>query len=305
MRCDRSPAPFDVPPLKNDDVAGIERAAHGELERNLFVGEGAKRDRLAAGFAHGRGDDGAVAVVNAGRPQRLAGLDQFIAGRQHGHARPAHHIDRRKPAGCEHADLSRANPGAAAQQGLAARNIGAGVRNKLPGRRRPFQFDRGRGTVIEQLGLFDHHHGVGAARNDAAGGDRRRGAGRHFDRRLDAAGDHFGIERKPLACAIAGTRGIGGAHGKAVDIGTVERRRIDRRNDVGGKNTRQRGSKRLTFRGKRRPIDASLETPPRFVRRDHFEKLLLARRAADRIENGRAALFLIYDHGFTATSVPC
>ena len=98
--------------------------------------------------------------------------------------------------------------------------------------------------MLDQFGLLDHHHGVGAARDDAAGGDRGRGAGPHFHRRRDAAGDHFGIERKALRRAVAGAGRIGGAHGKAVDIGAIERRRVDRRDHVGGKHAGKRRAER-------------------------------------------------------------
>ena len=94
----------------------FERPAHGDFERGLLVRERAERHRLAAGFDDGRGNDGAVAVVDAAGSQRPAGLDQLVAGRQHGDTRPAHHLDRGQAAGRQHADLARADPRAAAQQ---------------------------------------------------------------------------------------------------------------------------------------------------------------------------------------------
>ena len=114
-RWDRSPAPFEVPPDEHHHVAGIERRAHRELERDLVVGKRAERHRLAAGFGDGGRDDGAVAVVDAGRLERPAGRDQFVAGREHRHARPAHHLDGREPARRQHADLARADARAAPQ----------------------------------------------------------------------------------------------------------------------------------------------------------------------------------------------
>ena len=144
MRCDRSPAPFDVPPRQHHDVAGLERAAHGQFERDFFVRKRAERHRLAAGFDDRGGDDGAVAVIDAAGPQRPAGLDQLIAGREHGDARAAHHVDRRKTARREHADLARADLRAAAQQRFAARDVGAGIGDELPARRGAAQIDRRR-----------------------------------------------------------------------------------------------------------------------------------------------------------------
>ena len=49
------------------------------------------------------GDDGAVAVVDPRRAERPAGRHQFVAGRQHGDARPPHHVDlgdARRPPAC-------------------------------------------------------------------------------------------------------------------------------------------------------------------------------------------------------------
>ena len=53
-------------------------------------------NRLAARFRDGGGNDGAIAVIDAGRTQRLAGLHQFVAGREHGDVRLAHDLDRRR-----------------------------------------------------------------------------------------------------------------------------------------------------------------------------------------------------------------
>jgi hypothetical protein len=154
--------------------------------------------------------------------------------------------------------------------------------------------------------VLDHHHRIGAARDDAAGGDRRRCAGRHFDGGRNAAGDHFGIERKTFWRAVAGACGVGGAHGKAVDIGAVERRRIDRRDHVGCEHARQRRAEGETLTAERRAIDAGIETTARLVGGNHFEELLLPRSLLDGVEDRRAACagFGIYGHALTATGVP-
>ncbi len=136
MRCERSPAPFEVPPRQHHHVAATERAAHGVVERLFVVGKGAEGNRFAAGFADGRRDDRAVGVVDAGRLQRLAGRHQFVAGREHGDLRPAHDIDLGDAAGGQHADLARADARAAPQQRLAARDVGAGIGNELSRRER-------------------------------------------------------------------------------------------------------------------------------------------------------------------------
>ena len=281
---------------QDDDVTSFERRAHRRFERRLVVREDAEYHRLAAGFGDGRGEDRAVAVIDAARTQRLPGLDELVAGRQHRDAWAAHHLDRGEAAGGQHADLARADRRALAQQSFAARDVGAGVGNELAARRRPAQIDRGGGGVFEKLGLFDHHHRIGAARDDAAGRDGGGCAG--FDRngRSDAAGDHFRVEGKPLRRAVAGARGIGGADGKTVDVGTVERRRIDRRDHVGGKDAAQAGIERQRLGAERREIDARLKAPVRFLGTDYFEELLLPRGAAHRVEDRRALLFRFQGH---------
>jgi hypothetical protein len=159
--------------------------------------------------------------------------------------------------------------------------------------------------------MLDHHHRVGAARDDAAGRDRRRRAGRHLERRLNPAGDHFGIEREAARRAVAGAGGIGGTHGETVDIGAVERRRIDRRDDIGCEHAGERRGERHGFAAKRRAIDAGFEAASRHLRRNHFEELFLPRRAPHRVEDRRAALAMFfwfflwfYGHDLTATTVP-
>ena len=68
MACERSPAPFEVPPESTTMSLSFKRLAHRFLQHRRVVGKGAEDDRLAAGFGNGGGDDGAVAVVDACRP---------------------------------------------------------------------------------------------------------------------------------------------------------------------------------------------------------------------------------------------
>ena len=161
--------------------------------------------------------------------------------------------------------------------------------------------------------MLDHHHGVGAARNDAAGRNRRRGAGHHLDRRLDTAGDHFGIEREAFRRPVAGADGVGGAHSEAVDVGAVEWRRIDRRDNIGCEHTGERRGKRQNFAAERRAIDARFETQVRLRGGDHVEELFLPRGAPHRVEARRPLAagrfrqrtgFLDHGHDLTATGVP-
>ncbi len=118
-------------------------------------------------------DDRAIGVVDRGRAQRLARLHQLVAGGDHGDARPARDGNLRDPAGRAHADLARADHGAGAQQRLAARDVGTGIGHELPGRGGAADLDR---ATADRLGMLDHDDGVGAARQRAAGRNRRRGS---------------------------------------------------------------------------------------------------------------------------------
>ena len=74
-------------------------------------------------------------------------------------------------------------------------------RNELSGRDSAAQFDGG--DALDQLGVLDHHHSVGAARHHTAGRDGGRGAGRDFELRRVAAGDHFRVELELFGAASA------------------------------------------------------------------------------------------------------
>ena len=104
--------------------------------------------------------------------------------------------------------------------------------------------DRRCGLVLDQLGVFDHHHRVGAARNDAAGRDRRCGASGHFKSWCNTAGDDLAIERETLRCARSGAQRICCPQRETVDVGPIERRRVDRGDHVSGDDARQCSGKR-------------------------------------------------------------
>ena len=85
---------------------------------------------------------------------------------------------------------------------------------------------------------------------------------------------------KIFGLRVAGAGGIGGAHREAVDIGAVERRRIDRGDDVVRQHAVERGGERHGLGGERREIEMLLEARARLLGRHHFEELLLPRRRA-------------------------
>ena len=59
-----------------------------------------------------------------------------------------------------------------------------------------------------------------------------------------AAGDHLGVERDLLRRAVGGAGGVGGAQRKAVDIGAVERRHVDRRGEIVRQHAAERSRER-------------------------------------------------------------
>ena len=121
----------------------------------------------------------------------------------------------------------------APQHHLAARDVGAGIGDELAGRDRAAHVDRRRSVAVDQLGVLDHHHGVGAARDHAAGRDRGRGARRRL--RAPAHGRRRStspLSAKPARRDVARARGVGGAQREAIDIGAIERRHVDRRGHI-------------------------------------------------------------------------
>ena len=68
----------------------------------------------------------------------------------------------------------------------AARDIESGVRDSFPGRNRAANFEQL--LLFPVIGVLDHHDGIGSARNDSAGGDRRGGPCAEFLDRLDSGG---------------------------------------------------------------------------------------------------------------------
>ena len=248
---------------QHQHVAFRKRLAHRRFKRGLVIGDGAEKMRFAAILVDRRRDDRAIGVVDRGRPQRFARLHQFISGRDHRDARLARHRNFSDAAGRQHADLARTDDGAGAQQGLAARDVGAGIRDELPGRRGTADLDRARAGGLRVL---DHHDGIRAARQRAAGRDRRRRARQHRPLRRDTAGDHLVVEPQAYGRGFVRRGEIGRAHRKAVDIGTVERRHVDRRRDVLAQRTTKRIRELARLAGDRPRKQRGLETrqaPPR------------------------------------------
>ncbi len=134
--CERSPAPFEVPPDRTTMSHAPAPSRTAVSSAASSSGKAPSGDRLAAGLGDGGGDDRAVAVVDL---RRLAALRPAPPARRRSRApRPAAAAPRRPRRGRsgQHADLARADARAAAQQRLAARDVGAGIGDELSRRRR-------------------------------------------------------------------------------------------------------------------------------------------------------------------------
>ena len=103
-----------------------------------------------------------------------------------------------------------------------------------------------------------------------------------------AAGEHLGVERQAARRGIGCADRVGGAQRKAVHIGAVERRHVDRRRHVVREHAAERIGERNGLGGKRRKIEMLLEARLRLLGRDDFEELLLPRGRAHRIEQARS-----------------
>ena len=227
---------------QHQHVAGCERIAHRGFELRLVVGNGAEKHRLAAILGDRRGDDRAIGVVDRGRAQRQTRLHQFVAGRDDGDARPARDGDfaqcRRPPACRSRASRSWCRRAAAPRR--------ARCRNRH--RRRIARATRRGGS---------RSRGIRPAacvrpsrwRRRRAAPDRRSQSRSRFP--TTPAASARCRRRSPRRSAIMRTGAaspadgkIGGAHRKAIDIGAVERRHVDRRHHV----LRQRAAERIRKR---------------------------------------------------------
>ncbi|MGY3508977.1 hypothetical protein ACVIQY_001952 [Bradyrhizobium sp. USDA 3051] len=164
-----------------------------------------RKTALSAVLVDRSSDDRAVGIVNRSRREHLAGLNQFVAGGDHGHTRFAHDAHLGKTASRQHAHLARAHDRAGAQQRLAARDIGSCVGYELPGRGGATDVDGGRSR---RLGMLDHDHGIGTARQRTAGGNRRCRSRRHLQRGYGAAVNSLAIQPEANLRTFAGCRKV-------------------------------------------------------------------------------------------------
>ena len=76
--------------------------------------------------------------------------------------------------------------------------------------------------------MFDHDDGIRAARDHAAGGDRHRLAGSNGYLRNDTRVNHLVGESHAARHFLGRAERVLSDHGKAIDVGAIERRHVDR-----------------------------------------------------------------------------
>jgi len=125
--------------------------------------------------------------------------------------------------------------------------------------------------------LLNHHHSVGPTRDHTARGDCSACTGRDRDDWGVTAGDDFPVKRESFSIAITGAPRVRRTHGKAINVGPVERGCIDWCHDVTGEHTGKSIWQRHGLGGKRQEIQMALEAGARLFRRNNFKELFLSR----------------------------
>ena len=137
----------------------------------------------------------------------------------------------------EHAGVAAGQDRSAPQDCFAGGDVGAGKRDAAAGGHGAADvhvvsgFSRtgaGLAKARHYIRVFDHHDGVGAARHHAAGGDRHGLAGSNDGRRDDAGVNHLVGQAHAARDFLRRAECVLGHHGKAIDVGAIERRHIDR-----------------------------------------------------------------------------
>ena len=93
--------------------------------------------------------------------------------------------------------------------------------------------------IVPYIGVLDHHDGVGAARNHAAGRDRHGLTWPHVNLRKHAGIDCAGQQLHAARRQLAGAKRIGGVNREPIEVRAVERRHIDAGDDIRGEHAPQ------------------------------------------------------------------
>ena len=193
-------------------------------------------DRLAAGLAHHAEQHRLVALADLTRLQRGTVVDELVAGGQHGHPGPPHHLDAPRADRGEHSRHGRGDQVAGPEQLRAGADVVAHPTNRRP--RLDGSSDPDASPAVEPLGVLHHHRGVGAGGHRCAGHDPDRLARTHCVLARGTGGDL--VDHVELHRRLARPGDVGGAHGVAVDGAVRERGHVLAR-DHGGSEHRPGG----------------------------------------------------------------
>ena len=267
MRCERSPAPFEVPPESTTMSQSASASRTAASSAASSSGNAPKRDRLAAGLAHRRGDDRAVASRRP-RPAAAAAPGATSSSPVESTATFGRRTTSTcgEAAGRQHADLARGDRARrAAAASRRARCRSPHRRRTGPARPRGAGRSRARAASISSVcSIITTASAPRGTTPPVAIAVAVPGA--TVSCRRVAAGEHLGVEREPARRGFGRADRVGGAQREAVDIGAVERRHVDRRRDVVREHAAERVGERHALGAERRQIEMpsrSAPSPPR------------------------------------------
>jgi hypothetical protein len=229
----------------------------------LDVARPAQLHRLAPGLCDRGGKNGAVGVVDAAQGARLTGSNELVAGGKNGHLGLAPGVNLGQTDGRQRADLPRGDDLARAQNGLTLGDVAARGGDECARRNGSVDVGEDLAVLLARLGLLDHHHGVGAARNQAAGGDYGRSSLQNLRLGQNAGGENLGVEPQGARRIGGGSVGVGRAHGKAVDPRAIEAGNVHLGHHVARKNAPQGSGPGNQFFSQRLQVQGTSEISPR------------------------------------------
>ena len=237
-----------------DDIAGViargDRAARAEQQdftiresgtgASAIVVQRISRDaepkRLRAMFLRQSAEGIGIDIAHLAGTWNDFWRDQFIAAAEDADARPPQNRDLTDANGQQAADILRSDAMMARQDQRIFSHILAGLDDIFAGRDRFHHFNL---MIAEALRQFHHHHGIGAARQHAAGVNLQCLAAANLALRNFAHFD-FADNLQERRQRLAGAESIGGAQGIAIDGAFAERWRALRREDILGSDATQR-----------------------------------------------------------------
>ena len=219
-----------------DAPGGHEQVGALRRRRNVaqcsgIIGRVADQYRHAAACRDEGGERQRVRADNLVRPDRIAGHDDLVAGREDADARPAMHKQPRPVHRRRETDVARGQSSPGLEQHIALGEIEPGAAHIAAVRRAFPDSD----PVAVALGVLLNDDRIGAGRQWRAGEDPRRLAGPNRAA-ITGAGRDLGND----AQACGHLRDIIGAHGIAVHGGHRERRLRAPRRDILGQDASDR-----------------------------------------------------------------